>query len=113
MPEHQKCYAAYTRGPCNSNEILIRTESGGNPQCVENQCPPGFVRFKNYCYQLNGEDACSDYVNLLGRPVFLVVNPTTLQLNCLDGDDKFVCAGGCCKGSQQSLGNCKPNKTST
>lgn len=111
MPEDQKCYAAYTQGNCKYDEILTVTEVSGTPKCVKNECPNGEVFFKNSCYPLNEEKACGKYQNLIGRKVYLVVNPTTLQLNCLDIDEKFVCSGGCCIGSHQLfLGNCGEEK---
>lgn len=104
---YQKCYAAYTKGPCKDDEILTATAPSGIPQCVKNECPLGHVFFNNNCYPLNREDGCKEYEKIIGRKVYLYVNPTTLQLGCLDSEEQYICANNCCKGSLRDIvGNC-------
>ncbi|KAL7022419.1 hypothetical protein ACKWTF_012237 [Chironomus riparius] len=98
-PATQKCYPAYTKGPCPHGEILTLSHQSSVPKCEKNSCDFGKVRFQDSCSTLNGEEGCKEYQKIIGRKVHLVVDPTTLQLTCRDEDDQFKCANNCCIGS--------------
>lgn len=67
----------------------------------KNPCEFGKVRFQGNCNTLNGEEACKEYQKIIGRKVHLVVDPTSLQLACLDEDGQDKCANNCCIGSSR------------
>ncbi|KAG5670961.1 hypothetical protein PVAND_001190 [Polypedilum vanderplanki] len=113
MPTLQKCFMAYSKGPCSDDYFLYKDENSSIPKCVLNPCKrDGYVYFQNRCYALNGEEGCENYKKLIGRKVILTVDPTTLQLQCRDEDDKFKCENSCCKGGlRDSIGKCDKQTT--
>lgn len=99
MPQHQRCFPAFTQGPCHAGDILVVTNGSSVPKCKKNECKnENEVLFNNKCYKLNEEEGCKRYSKLIGRKVLLVVDPTTITLSCRDEDDYFKCANDCCKG---------------
>jgi hypothetical protein len=78
-----KCYEAFTKGPCNNNEILILPKKKVIPVCERNSCESGKVRFSNRCGKIGGYESCPQPQG--GKSHTLQVNATTLQLGCVFG----------------------------
>lgn len=52
-PIDDKCYRAYTQGPCLENELFVPGSNGGNSTCISNNpCESGKVKFENECFAL-------------------------------------------------------------
>lgn len=135
-PKNGICYEAYTQGdlilkiessfififklfsgPCQDFEIVVLTNASNIPLCIENRCEAGKVFFEDGCYPLNSEEGCLKFNKFIGRNVFLVPNPTTLELTCADEDFKYACVDNCCIGSKREYrevcrNRSKPKKSS-
>lgn len=93
----QKCYAAYKQGPCKNGEFLV-LDVKRNAHCVQNECHGNTVMYNGQCQSLDGEKGCEEYKKIAdNRKVFLTVNPTTLELACIDETENFVCNNGRCQ----------------
>lgn len=106
-PIEQKCYGAYKRGPCAIGEILVLDPSR-NPHCVKTVCRTNEVFFNGHCQELEKHQGCEMYKNLVPRKLILTVDPTTLELACIDESEDVVCTHQCCKGRKNGslLGKC-------
>lgn len=85
-PAYDRCFAAYTRGPCASGQLIILPRGAIIPQCIVNPCPKeNEVWFRGGCYRLNSAGPC--HLPQLNNVVS--VNSTTLDLDCI-GDMNVV-----------------------
>ncbi|CRK89033.1 CLUMA_CG002693, isoform A [Clunio marinus] len=80
-PRMMKCYRAYSKGPCQANEIFCLPKSSFIPKCEQNICGPGRVLFNNVCATIDGFEGCKQPSP--GRNTHrLLVDATTMQLHC-------------------------------
>lgn len=80
FPLSNRCFAAYTRGPCDLGRILVLQPNSVLPICVVNSCKNEHeVFFRNACYRLNTPGPCS----LPELATVVTVNPTTLRVECI------------------------------
>lgn len=75
----QRCYHAYTRGPCRQGEYLILPDNSVVPECQPNPCrEDNYVLFRDGCFELDKPGPCifPELPNVVG------VNETTLKVIC-------------------------------
>lgn len=79
-PAAEKCYSAYSRGPCERNEIFTPpANSTGTSKCIENKCAPDEgVWYQDECYKVGKPDSCE----LKRANIAVQVNPSTMELQC-------------------------------
>lgn len=82
LPAADTCHLAYSRGPCEPNEIFTPPSTPkGYSKCVENKCAPGEgVWFEKDCYKINEPDSCK--LSTKNPDLVMVVNPNTMKLYC-------------------------------
>lgn len=79
-PTSDRCFAAYTRGPCGVRQQIILPLGSILPVCIFNVCrSENEVWFRGGCYRLNTAGPC--HLPELNNVVS--VNSTTLQLGCI------------------------------
>lgn len=79
-PLSDRCFAAYTRGPCTARQQLVLPLGRIVPECIPNVCPSeNEVWFRGGCYRLNTAGPC--HLPELNNVVS--VDSTTLQLGCI------------------------------
>lgn len=74
-----RCFLAYTRGPCAPNQYLILPLDSKSATCVPNVCRnDNVVSFRGACYRLHTAGPCPipEINNVIS------VNPFTLELEC-------------------------------
>lgn len=79
-PQSDRCFAAFTQGPCAPGKYLVLPENHILPVCVHNRCPvENEVFFHGACHRLNTPGPCPlpELNNVIS------VNSTTLQLQCI------------------------------
>ena len=101
-PATVKCHAAFSRGPCSKDYILVLTGVQNSiPQCIKNECRFGEVLYDGNCYPLNHEEACKKFSSILKRHVLLVANPSnSSSLICADENFIYECAENCCNSTK-------------
>lgn len=57
-PQTSRCWQAYSRGPCQRNEVLVLQSSKAIPLCERNTCDEGKIKFYNVCSKLESHEAC-------------------------------------------------------
>lgn len=78
-PIMQRCYPAYTKGPCKDGQFLVLPPNRVVPECQHNPCTlDNWVYFRKECVKLETAGPCMfpELPNLVG------VNETTLELIC-------------------------------
>lgn len=117
-PLTNKCYRAYTQGPCNKNEILVLPKSKMIPICQRNECETGKVKYNGTCSVLESPDACTQ-PSKDRKTHRLYVDATTLQLQCtlltntrdpgvIDEESGLYESDHCFTGGRRSQnGNCR------
>ncbi|XP_043214110.1 mucin-2-like [Amphibalanus amphitrite] len=73
--EDDRCYAAYTRGPCGEGEYIVFREEVG-VVCEDNPCPEEQVPWRGQCVPRTGH-GCLD-----SKHGHLVLNPANLKYEC-------------------------------
>ncbi|XP_031617858.1 uncharacterized protein LOC116337432 [Contarinia nasturtii] len=81
-PSTNKCYAAYTKGPCNDQQFLVLERPNVIPECQYNQCQDKHVLYKGACHQLNTAGPCPSQT--LGN--VLEIDETSLKIGCSLGE---------------------------
>ncbi|KAF2897802.1 hypothetical protein ILUMI_08389 [Ignelater luminosus] len=110
LPSADGCFAAYRKGPCPDNQILILPKGKVVPECVSNPCrTDGFVRYEDQCYELDKSGGpckpASEGGGIFG------VNGTTFALECLKDTQPLNLINfpsNCPPGSRRSASNCRP-----
>lgn len=78
-PIHDRCYAAYRKGPCKEHQYLVLPKSKVIPECQQNACDDGSVIYEEKCHELNKAGPCiwGDALKNL-----LEINETSLSVGC-------------------------------
>lgn len=85
-PMYDRCFATYTRGPCNYGRYIILPPNSVLPECVINSCiKENLVPFRGTCFRLNSSGPCP----LPELGTVIGVNSTTLELVCIS-DEQFT-----------------------
>ncbi|XP_055382958.1 uncharacterized protein LOC129613065 isoform X2 [Condylostylus longicornis] len=58
-PDTGSCYMPYNQGPCEDGKYLVLKKNKVVPECAENPCKTGEVKFKGQCHPYGKSDACN------------------------------------------------------
>ncbi|XP_050083162.1 uncharacterized protein LOC126569824 [Anopheles aquasalis] len=83
-PSSQRCYQLYTKGNCESGQIVYIEPNGKYPSCIPNRCPDGQVMFQNQCAVLNQEHSLCHIANI---KLVVGINERTHELECVNISD--------------------------
>uniref|UniRef100_A0A2M4BZ36 Putative secreted protein n=1 Tax=Anopheles marajoara TaxID=58244 RepID=A0A2M4BZ36_9DIPT len=83
-PSSQRCYQLYTKGNCESGQMVYIEPNGKYPRCVRNECPDGQVMFMKQCVVLNQEHQLCDIARI---KLVVGINERTHMLECVNISD--------------------------
>lgn len=106
LPRVEKCFPAYRnyQNICEEGNILVPNKTV--PQCVKNDCGLNEVFFNGACEKLDEEEGCSHFAKIVPRKLYLIVNPSSNELACIDESVNIICVNDCCKSKNNSIDIC-------
>jgi len=77
-PDTGSCYLPYQQGPCDNGKYLILKQNKVVPECDDNPCPNGQIKYKNQCHQYGKSNACNHRLS-----EYLEIDAVSMRPKCI------------------------------